>query len=395
VRVRRRLAIVAAALLLSLVACEAAVRVLVRTDDTGQRWLGDLRLLPYRLPQAQIAATLARLERGDTFLAYDPDLGWAPRPHARSTSGPFRVNGAGIRADDESAAAPRPGVLRIALFGDSFTFGDEVPLEDTWGAALERGLAARGVAAEVLNFGVNAYGMDQAYLRWKRDGRRFHPDVVIYGFQPENVLRDLNVFRPLYFAGTEVPLSKPRLVIDGDELVTLNVPTIPPAEMPQVLATLPEQPLLAHERFYDPWYAPHWWEHSALAAALATVAATREDALFRLDDEGHALAGRIAGAFAHDVAASGAAFLVVHLPRKQDLLAKRSGRDLWYAPLLRDLDARFTVLSPTDGLGEVGDALFARRGHYARPLNEIVGRALVEPVLAAAHERTGAPRLLH
>jgi hypothetical protein len=362
------------------------VRTLARRDDTGQEWLGEIRLLPYRLPLAKLDATLAQLARGDSFLAYDEHLGWAPRPHAHSTSGPFRVNGSGIRADDETPRVPPAGVLRVATFGDSFTFGDEVAADQTWGAFLARDLAARGVAAEVLNFGVNAYGMDQAYLRWQRDGRAFHPDVVIYGFQPENVLRNLNVFRPLYFAGTEVPLSKPRFVVQGDALATVNEPTIPSSEMARVLATLPEQPLLAYERYYEPWYASRWWLRSKLLALVATLTATREDALFHLDDEGSTLAVRIADAFARDVAASGAGFLVLHLPRREDMLAQRAGRDVWYGTLLRTLGERFVVVSPAQGI-EVDDALFAPRGHYAPALNRIVGQALVEPVLAAAAAR--------
>ena len=366
------------------------MRPFVRSDDAGQRWVGDVRLLPYRLPLAQIDATLAQLAQSDSFLAYDPDLGWAPRPHGHSGSGPFRVNGSGIRADDETALVGPAGVLRIALFGDSFTFGDEVPAEQTWAAALARGIAARGIAAEVLNFGVNAYGTDQAYLRWQRDGRRFHPDVVIYGFQPENVLRDLNVFRPLYFNGTEVPLSKPRVVVRDDALATVNVPTIPPADMARVLATLPDQPLLAYERYYAPWYTTRWWLHSELAALVATLAASHEHTLFRLDDEGSALALRIVEAFARDVHASGAAFLVVHLPRKEDMLAQRERRELWYGALLRAFRERFPLLSPTERAAQIDDALFAPHGHYAPALNAIVGEALVDPVLAAAAAR--APR---
>src|SRR5690348_16745610 len=146
---------------------EMVLHFAVRRDEDGQEWLREVRLRPYRLPLRHIDETLAHLEHGTCFLAYDPDLGWAPRPGARSADGLQRVDAGGIRRDGETALAPPPGVLRVALFGDSFTFGDEVALGETWGAALERGIAARGIEAEVLNFGVNAYGIDQAFLRWQ------------------------------------------------------------------------------------------------------------------------------------------------------------------------------------------------------------------------------------
>ena len=381
----RTLGVVAAALVLSLLAGEVLVRLWSHRDDTGQRWVGNLRLIPYQLPQAQIRTTLERLQDGDTFLAYDAELGWAPRPNAQSESGPFRVNGAGIRSDAETSLATPPGVLRIALFGDSFTFGDEVGAGDTWGAKLERALVERGVKAEVLNFGVNAYGMDQAYLRWQRDGRRYHPAIVIYGFQPENVLRNLNVFRPLYFASTEVPLAKPRFVIRDGALALHDVPTIPPGEMADVLAALPNHPLIADERYFAPWYAPRWWLHSEAVALLETLVVTRDGALFRIDDEGQELAVRLAGEFARDVEAHRAAFLVLHLPRKQDLRTMRAGSEPWYGALAHALADRFAMVDPTRGLVAIDDTLFEPRGHYAAALNQMIGEALVEPVLQAAH----------
>lgn len=335
------------------------------------------------------------MRAGETFLAYDPDLGWAPRRGARSTTAPFHANSDGLRAEREYAPEPPAGTLRVAVFGDSFAFGDEVGPDDTWAAALERGLAARGVAAEVLNFGVNAYGMDQAYLRWRRDGRRFHPHVVVFGLQPENVLRNRNVFRPLYYAGTEVPLSKPRFVLrDEGELDLVNVPALPPDRLPGILAAMPADPLFAHERYLTPWFESAWWQRSVLASTVATVLATRSAAVFQLDDEGRALASRLAARFAADVAADGAAFLVVHLPRKEDVATIRAGSAPWYDALLGDLQAgELTVADPIASVAAIDDASFAPRGHYAPALNAALGTALVAPVLAAASER-GAERHL-
>ncbi|MFN8599589.1 MAG: SGNH/GDSL hydrolase family protein [Candidatus Binatia bacterium] len=389
-RTRQRIAVALAVLVVSLLACEVVLRVATRRDETGQLWLGSLRLLPYELPLDVVRANLDKLREGATFLAWDADLGWAPRPHGRSAIAPFAVNGAAIRSDREIPEGRTSGTLRIATFGDSFTFGDEVGPEETWESALERTLAERGVAAEVLNFGVSAYGIDQAYLRWRRDGRRFRPDVVLFGFQAENALRDRNVFRPLYFTGTEVPLSKPRFVVRGDDLELKNVPVLPADAVLPALETMPANPLFAYEGFYAP-FARHWWLASRLVAFAASVRVSRESAMFRLDPEARELARRLVARFAADVTADGAAFVVVHLPRREDLAAKLAGREVWYAPLLQDL-ASLGVVEPTASVASDDAALFAPRGHYAPALNAIVGAALAEPVQRAAGRQARAAR---
>ena len=86
----------------------------------------------------------------------------------------YRYNTQGIRSP-VPAFTPRAaeGVLRIALFGDSFTHGDDVPVEHSFGQVLEQQLITAGIPAEVLNFGVGGYGIDQAMLRFKEHGAAF------------------------------------------------------------------------------------------------------------------------------------------------------------------------------------------------------------------------------
>jgi hypothetical protein len=386
-----RLAAVLGVLAVTWLVGEVALHFAVRRDEDGQEWLLDVRLRPYQLPLRRIGETIDHLEHDPCFLAYDPDLGWAPRPGARSRDGLQRVDAGGIRTDAEITVVPRPDVLRVALFGDSFTFGDEVALDDTWGAALERGLAARGVPAEVLNFGVNAYGTDQAYLRWQRSGRQYRPAVVVLGFQPEDVLRNLNVFRPLYFMGSEVPLSKPRFVVRDDALALVNQPTVPLDRLRDALAALPTEPALAYERYFV-FHETPWWLRTRMTAALATFVANARNDPFQLSDEARDLANRIVAAFAADVRTEGAAFVIVHLPRRDDLRLIAARRPLWYDPLLRDLEAQHTLVRPESAMAADDDASWAPHGHYAGRSNEVVGAALVGAVLAAAPPTLSARR---
>ena len=89
-------------------------------------------------------------------------------------SAPVRTNSQGYR-DREWALAKEPGVLRIAVLGDSFTEALQVPLEQTWVNQLPAAMAAvpgchllNGFpkGAETLNFGVGGYGTGQSWLTW-------------------------------------------------------------------------------------------------------------------------------------------------------------------------------------------------------------------------------------
>jgi len=143
----------------------------------------------------------------------DPDLGWTTRPN--TTTSNYTINKDGIRASREYSKAVPPDKIRIAAFGNSFTFGSYMKNDQTWEYFIET-LDSR---LEVLNFGVGTYGVDQAYLRYKRDGMRFNPQFVLIGFLPENINRHVNVYRPFYSRRGGMPLSKPRFFLKNNQLV--------------------------------------------------------------------------------------------------------------------------------------------------------------------------------
>lgn len=88
----------------------------------------------------------------------------------------YTTNSRGIRGQKEYPYMPGKGILRVAVFGDSFAFCDDEKDEDTWDYYLEN--SANNL--EVLNFGVSGYGVNQEYLRYLNDGVHFYPHLVIF-----------------------------------------------------------------------------------------------------------------------------------------------------------------------------------------------------------------------
>lgn len=388
---KRRLVAVFAGVLVGIALGELAARTAGHVDADGQLWLRHHRVRPYRLPLRTLAARIAAAEKAGLCRA-DPDLGWTNRPLFRSRDGSTSTDAAGLRHTLGSPPAGTRPELRVALFGDSFTFGDELPDRETWARRLEAALRSRGERARVLDFGVNGYGMGQALLRWRRDGRPRHPNVVVLGFQPENLLRNLNVFRPLYFLDTSLPYSKPRFVLAGDGLALVNRPAVPPEALPRVLAHFHSHPLARYERFPPPESPTHLWQRSWLLALLwDRIAAPPATPAFALDPEMRELGLRIVRAFAEEARDAGASFLVAHLPRQNEILDLRGGRAPWHASFLAELEREHEVVRPELGLSEAEAADFRPRGHYGPRLAAAVARALVGPVLAAAARVEGRP----
>src|SRR5215210_5385973 len=212
-RVVRRLSAVCAGLMLAAMLAEGWLRVAPPIPPQ------------YLLPLPYHHEDLRRILDAETYIRFDPTLGWIPAPdeiHRGGEGGAivYRTNRASLRAEREYAERPAPGVRRIAAFGDSFTYCEEADLADCWTAQLE---AARA-GTEVLNFGVPGYGSDQAWLRYQRDGATYHPCAVLIGHMVENINRVVNRFRPFYEPAGGLILSKPRFLLEGQGLSLLANP---------------------------------------------------------------------------------------------------------------------------------------------------------------------------
>lgn len=83
----------------------------------------------------------------------------------------------------------QPCEYRIAIVGDSNTFGEGVPkTEDTYAQVLEESLnqQPQAVAVKVLNFGVSAYSVKQMAATLQHRMVEVQPDLVIMAIIPED-----------------------------------------------------------------------------------------------------------------------------------------------------------------------------------------------------------------
>jgi hypothetical protein len=176
----------------------AASCTLASRDIIGSRW-----------------ARPTLLERIHT--EHDPDLGWIHRPDFFEPdlygAGVYlRTNSLRFRSNREIPKAVPEGTTRIVCSGDSFTLGYGVSNDDTWCAQLE----TAGNRIETVNMGQGGYGVDQAYLWYKRDGDRVDHDLVILAVIETDFDRMM--------ADSMLGLRKPLLVARDGRLETENAP---------------------------------------------------------------------------------------------------------------------------------------------------------------------------
>ena len=91
------------------------------------------------------------------------------------------INKAGFRGA-EFSLQKKPGILRIAILGDSVAYGYSVPLEQTFARLLEKQLNADGHDVEVLNFAVNGYSTIAELELYKTRVREYQPDIVLLAY---------------------------------------------------------------------------------------------------------------------------------------------------------------------------------------------------------------------
>jgi len=151
------------------------------------------------------------------YTEYDELLGWINMPdiYIRDMYGPgiyLKTNEQRIRNNNNYSLQSPPDKIRVICSGDSFTFGFGVDNDHTWCHYL----ALINGKLETINMGQGGYGIDQAYLWYKRDGQKLNPDILIFAF----ITSDFYRMKSEKFFGFDKPILK----LENGVLITQNVP---------------------------------------------------------------------------------------------------------------------------------------------------------------------------
>jgi hypothetical protein len=319
--------------------------------------------------------------QGKTYFVYDSELGWTVGTNRRTSDGLYFSSIEGVRSagpDIRVAAFDRP---RVALVGDSNAFSLEVPFEQSWGYYLQQALGDR---TQVLNFGVDGYGVDQMLLRYRRDVRPWRPKVVLIGFIQHDLVRSMAVYP---FVGLNWPgyLVKPRFVIEDGTLRQINSP-LPAPQRIFSAGDLDELPFVSHDLTIHRGEWRFRFDHVPYVIRVLTsrfspglVEPTTAELSGAADwDAAISLNARLLSELVAAVKRDGATPLLVYLPddNGDNDLARRT---------LERVTAR--RVDPARCLAEVpADRRRVARGrHYAGPGNQALAKCTAPDVDVALH----------
>lgn len=113
----------------------------------------------------------------------------------------IRINNYGFRGKDVKIER-EPGVKRIMVIGDSFTFGVGAEEDETIPFLMEKYLKERGKMAEVINAGFGGYSPLLHYLKVRDEYLEFKPDLVLYLYDYSDLADDWRAERSLVYDGS-------------------------------------------------------------------------------------------------------------------------------------------------------------------------------------------------
>ena len=164
-RIARQAALALAGALIGLLLAEGLARLFL---PKGEKQIALLRM---RAPDLQMdAASNLRTPGYNPFLQRRPQGEWTCDGKT-----PERMNNEGFR-DRNFSEARRPGVIRIAVIGDSFAEGWMAPREAAFPRIAEREL---GSAFEIYNFSIANRSPVRYLALYDRIIRKYRPDAVL------------------------------------------------------------------------------------------------------------------------------------------------------------------------------------------------------------------------
>ena len=146
--------------------------------------------------------------------SFDYELGWAPKPGSSGEDitelgvKTYHIDKKGRRFSPAFNDIPS----KVAVFGDSFSFGRLVNDDETWPYVL-----SKLVKSYVPNYSVGGYGLDQALLRLKREIKVLDSEIILMCVVPETIARIHSYWRHYFEYGNTLAF-KPRFAIENGHL---------------------------------------------------------------------------------------------------------------------------------------------------------------------------------
>ncbi len=290
---------------------------------------------------------------------YDEELGWInlPNLHIPDMYGRndyFTTNSQRYRSSHDFRREVPKGKMRIVCAGDSFTLGFGVNDDNTWCQLLTE----VDNRLETVNMGQGGYGVDQAYLWYKRDRKKLEHHIVLLAFISGDFVR--------MQSDTFLGYGKPFLTTRQGELFQENFP-------------------VPKKSYLRPWLTTDLHEleqlHSVRYFLKPFQKTRRRPELSLKADQQHTedVAARIF-ADLHDMSRSKGRFAVlVHLPTRDDYF--RSEVDTWgrfvrsevgeNEYLFVDVVEEMRTLPP-----DRVETLFRQGGHYTAEGNRYVAEVI-------------------
>ena len=163
------------------------------------------------------ANTLITNEKIEGWLEnnYHPILGWDLAINLRNNFGARR-----------SKDYPQKSLYKMKIVGDSFTMGAEVSTKQTFASVIEQ-----KTEWECINFGVGAYGPDQALLKYEI--KNINTEYTMLGILCENIGRVVSRY-PAFYMREWIP-PKPRFIRNNGNFVLIENPIRTPDDLRQLM----------------------------------------------------------------------------------------------------------------------------------------------------------------
>jgi hypothetical protein len=243
---------------------------------------------------------------------------------------------------------------------------------------------------EALNFGVPGFEPGQALLRYRRDGVKFHPHIVLIGFMSENINRVVNTYRPFYFPRSGVPFTKPRFALRGGRLVLIENPIQSPDGYRELLRS-PETvlPRLGKDDYFYQRNSKRNPLDFLPSVRFASIFAdqylhqpTVRGGVYNRRSEAYQVTVAVLDEFYKEAAANGSLPIIVLFPERRDIRARREGKTILYQPLLDELHRRgYRVVDLLDGFQRYdpqGEMMKKKFIHYPKSGNRMAARTILD-----------------